>query len=163
MKRNYPLFIIDKTTSEGFPYHHIAVMGETPFVVRVSLLRSIADWVEPKHQFYLHYLNSSRECTTRGILFEIISNNVGGPLVQSLLKKAAKKYMLGYKTDNYRGKDLSLDNQIYQQKLTIEHNKRNYAKLVEQAGGDESLAKYNIALAQATLESLYKLKEIQEL
>lgn len=80
--------------------------------------------------------------------------------MQSLLKKAAKKYMLGYKTDNYKGKDLSLDNQIYQQKLTIEQSKRNYAQLVERAGGDESLARYNIALAQATLESLYKLKEL---
>lgn len=156
MKRNYPLFIIDKTTSESFPYHHIAVMGETPFVVRVQLIRNIKEHI-PSPMGYIIPLSSG------GALFEIISNVEDPGVLQSLLKKAAKKYMLGYKTDNYKGKDLSLDNQIHQQKLTIEHNKRNYAKLVEQAGGDESLAKYNIALAQATLESLYKLKEIQEL
>ena len=156
MKRDYPLFIIDKNTSESFPYHHIAVMGETPFVVRVQLLKKIKDHILAPTD-YLIPLSSG------GVLFEIISNVEDPDALQGLLKKAAKKYMLGYKTDNYRGKELSLDNQIYQQKLTVEHNKRNYAKLVEQAGGDESLAKYNIALAQATLESLYKLKEIQEL
>lgn len=156
MKREFPLFIIDKTTSEGFPYHHIAVMGETPFVVRVRLLKNLENY-QPTGAFYLHSLSSEV------ILFEAVSCKDDGPGIQSLLKKAAKKYLLGYKTDNYKGKDLSLDNQIHQQKLTIEHNKRNYAKLVEQAGGDESLAKYNIALAQATLESLYKLKELQEL
>lgn len=156
MKRNYPLFIIDKTTSEGFPYHHIAVMGETPFVVRVQLLKKIKDHILAPTD-YLIPLSSG------GVLFEIISKVNNPEALQGLLKKAAKKYIMGYKTDNYKGKDLSLDNQIHQQKLTIEHNKRNYAKLVEQAGGDESLAKYNIALAQATLESLYKLKEFSEL
>ena len=156
MKRDYPLFIIDKTTSEGFPYHHIAEMGETPFVVRVQLLKKIKDHILAPTD-YLIPLSSG------GVLFEIISNVENPEALQGLLKKAAKKYMLGYKTDNYKGKNLNLDNQIHQQKLTIEHNKRNYARLVKQAGGDESLAKYNIALAQATLESLYKLKEIQEL
>lgn len=152
MKRNYPLFIIDKTTSEGFPYHHIAVMGETPFVVRVRLIKDLQGY-QPSSSFFLHQLSQG------AVLFEVVSGVPDEAKVQNLLKKAAKKYMLGYKTDNYKGKDLSLDNQIHQQKLTIEHNKRNYAKLVEQAGGDESLAKYNIALAQATLESLYKLKD----
>lgn len=156
MKREFPLFIIDKTTSEGFPYHHIAVMGESPFVVRVRLLRSLQDY-QPTGSFYLHPLSSGV------ILFEVVSCKDYGPKIQSLLKKVAKKYMLGYKTDNYKGKDLCLENQIYQQKLTIEQNKRSYAQLVERAGGDESLARYNIALAQATLESLYKLKELQEL
>ena len=142
--------------TEGFPYHHIAVMGETPLVIRVQLLKKIKDYVLAPSD-YLIPLSSG------GLLCEIISKVDDTEALQGLLKKAAKKYMLGYKADNYKGKDLSLDNQIYQQKLTIEHNKRNYAKLVEQAGGDESLAKYNIALAQATLEILYKLKQIQEL
>lgn len=155
MKRNYPLFIIDKTTSEGFPYHHIAVMGETPFVIRVQLIRNIKEYILAPTDYII-------PLSSGGVLFEIISNVEDPGVLQSLLKKAAKKYMLGFKTDNYKGKDLSLDNQIHQQKLTIEHNKRNYTKLVEQAGGDESLAKYNIALAQATLESLYKLKELRE-
>lgn len=154
MKRSYPLIIIDRTTSQGYPYHHIAVMGVTPFVVRVRLLNSLQDY-NPVGAFYLHPLNRG------AVLFEVVSCKDDGPQIQSLLKKAAKKYMLGYKTDNYKGKDLSLDNQIYQQRLTIEHNKRNYHRLVEQAGGDESLAKYNIALAQATLESLYQLKELR--
>ena len=155
MKRNHPLFIIDKTTSEGFPYHHIAVMGETPFVVRAQLIRNIKEHILSPTDYII-------PLSSGGVLFEIISNVEDPRVLQSLLKKAAKKYMLGYKTDNYKGKDLSLNNQIHQQKLTIEHNKRNYAKLVEQAGGDDSLAKYNIALAQATLDSLYKLKELRE-
>lgn len=155
MKRNYPLFIIDKTTSGGYPYHHIAVMEEEPFVVRVRLLRELD--LSISGAFFIKPLSRGM------LLFEVVSDIPDGPKVQCLLKKAAKKYMLGYKTENYKGKELSLDNQIHQQKLTIEHNKRNYAKLVEQAGGDESLAKFNMALAQAILESLYKLKELSKL
>ena len=153
MKRNYPLFIIDKTATEGFPYHHIAVMGEDPFVVRVRLLENLNDYT-PTGAFLLHPLHKG------AILFEIVSANYNSQKNQSLLKKAAKKYLLGYRDENYKDKDLNIDNQIYQQKLTIEHNKRNYHRLVAQAGGNEELAKFNIALAQATLESLYKVKEM---
>lgn len=153
MKRQYPLFIIDKAVTEGFPYHHIAVMGEEPFVVRVRLLENLNDYT-PTGSFLLHPLHKG------AILFEVVSTNYNSPKIQSLLKKAAKKYLLGYRDENYKDKDLNIDNQIYQQKLTIEHNKRNYHRLVAQAGGNEELAKFNIALAQATLESLYKVKEI---
>ena len=154
MKRKYPLFIIDKSITEGFPYHHIAVMGGEPFVVRVRLLDNLQDY-QPTGAFFLHLLHRG------AVLFEVISNNYDSPQIQSLLKKAAKKYMLGYNTNNYKNKDLSLDNQIYQQQLTIEHQKRNFANLVARAGGDENLAKYNIALAQATLESLIQLKKLK--
>lgn len=153
MKRQYPLFIIDKTVTEGFPYHHIAVMGEEPFVIRVRLLENLNDYT-PTGSFFLHPLHKG------AILFEVVSTNYNSPKIQSLLKKAAKKYLLGYRDENYKDKDLNIDNQIYQQKLTIEHNKRNYHRLVAQAGGNEELAKFNIALAQATLESLYKVKEM---
>ncbi len=153
MKRQYPLFIIDKTVTEGFPYHHIAVMGEEPFVMRVRLLENLNDYT-PTGSFLLHPLHKG------AILFEVVSTNYNSPKIQSLLKKAAKKYLLGYRDENYKDKDLNIDNQIYQQKLTIEHNKRNYHRLVAQAGGNEELAKFNIALAQATLESLYKVKEM---
>lgn len=155
MKRKYPLILIDKTRTEGHPYHHIAVMGENPFVVRVRLLENWLDY-QPKGVFYMHSLTK-----TRALVFEVVSSQEATPGVKSLLRKAAKKYLLGFRDDNYKGKDLNLDNQIYQQKLTIEHNKRNYARLVEQAGGNEELAKFNIALAQATLESLYQLKELR--
>ena len=153
MKREYPLFIIDKTVTEGFPYHHIAVMGEDPFVIRVRLLENLNDYT-PTGAFLLHSLNKG------AILFEIVSTNSNSPKIQSLLKKAAKKYLLGYRDENYKDKDLNIDNQIYQQKLTIEHNKRNYHRLVAQAGGNEEMAKFNTALAQATLQSLYKVKEM---
>lgn len=151
-KRNYPLFIVDKTTSEAFPHHHIAVMGENPFVIRVRVLKNLD--VTPCGAFYLHSLSSTV------ILFEVVSTKDDGPQIQSLLKKAAKKYMLSYRDNNYKGKDLSLDNQIHQQYLTIEHNKRNFDKLVERAGGNAELAKFNIAMAEATLASLKKLKDI---
>ena len=153
MKRQYPLFIIDKAVTEGFPYHHIAVMGEEPFVVRVRLLENLNDYT-PTGAFLLHPLHKG------AVLFEVVSTKYDSPKIQSLLKKAAKKYLLGYRDENYKDKDLNIDNQIHQQKLTIEHNKRNYHRLVEQAGGNEELAKFNIALAQATLESLYKVKEM---
>ena len=104
----------------------------------------------------MHTFNSGKS-----LVFEVVSPHEETTGVKSLVRKAAKKYLLGFRDENYKGKDLSLENQIYQQKLTIEHNKRNYARLVEQAGGNEELAKFNIALAQATLESLYKLKEMK--
>lgn len=153
MKRSYPLFIIDKQTTEGFPYHHIAVMADMPFVVRVRLLRDLADYT-PVGMFYLHPLYQG------AILFEVVSNNEHTRNQESLLKKAAKKYLLGYKDRNYKSKDLSLDNQIHQQELTVEHSKRNYTQLLERAGSKD-LADFNIALAQATLESLYELKELK--
>lgn len=154
MKRQYPLFIIDKAVTEGFPYHHIAVMWEEPFVVRVRLLENLNDYT-PTGAFLLHPLHKG------AVLFEVVSTKYDSPKIQSLLKKAAKKYLLGYYDNNYKNKDLSIDNQIYQQQLTIEHQKRNFANLVARAGGDENLAKYNIALAQATLESLQQLKELK--
>ena len=155
MKRNYPLILIDKTRTESHPYHHIAVMGETPLVVRVRLLKTLLD-CQPKSAFYLHSLSKG------AILFEVVNTQDDGGQIQSLLKKAAKKYLLGFRDENYKGKDLSLRNQIYQQRLTIEHNKRNYARLVAQCDGQEDLAKYSIALAEATLESLYRLQELIE-
>lgn len=155
MKRNYPLILIDKTRTESHPYHHIAVMGETPLVIRVRLLKTLLD-CQPKSAFYLHPLSKG------AILFEVVNTQDDGGQIQSLLKKAAKKYLLGFRDENYKGKDLSLRNQIYQQRLTIEHNKRNYARLVAQCDDQEDLAKYSIALAEATLESLYRLQELIE-
>lgn len=155
MKRNYPLILIDKARTASHPYHHIAVMGETPLVIRVRLLKSLLDY-QPTNSFFLHPLSKG------AILFEVMNTKEDGSKIQSLLKKAAKKYLMGFKDENYKGKDLSLANQIYQQRLTIEYNKRNYARLVEQCDGQEDLAKYSIALAQATLESLYQLQELIE-
>ena len=155
MKRNYPLILIDKTRTVSHPYHHIAVMGETPLVIRVRLLKSLLDY-EPTNAFVLHPLSKG------GILFEVVNTKEDGAKIQNLIKKAAKKYLLGFRDENYKGKDLSLRNQIYQQRLTIEHNKRNFTKLVEQCDGQEDLAKYSIALAEATLESLYRLQELIE-
>ena len=107
MKREYPLFIIDKTMTEGYPYHHIAVMADNPFAVRVRLLESLQDYT-PTRCFFVHPLRQG------GILFEVVSTTEDSPNVRNLLKKAAKKYLLGYRDENYKGKDLSLDNQIHQ-------------------------------------------------
>lgn len=155
MKSNYPLFIIDRSTTKGYPYHHIAVMADVPFVIRVSRIWDIQSYA-PQGAFYMHPLRKG------AIIFEVVSCKDDGPRIQSLLKKAAKKYMLALRADNYKGKDLSLDNQIYQQRLTVEHNKGNYTALVKRAGGDTELAKYNIALAEATLRSLELLKCLKE-
>lgn len=155
MKKKYPLILIDKSRTENFPYHHIAAVGDIPLVIRVRLLKSLLDY-EPTGPFYLHLMPHS------AILFEVMNTKDDGPSIQSLLKKAAKKYLIGFRDENYKGKDLSLKNQIYQQRLTVEHNKRNFARLVEQCDGQEDLAKYSIALAEATLESLYRLQELIE-
>jgi hypothetical protein len=62
---------------------------------------------------------------------------------------------------NYTSKDLSIDNQIYQQELTISRAKRKYDELLAQADGNKELADFAIRLAEATLESLKAYKAMK--
>ena len=58
--------------------------------------------------------------------------------------------------------DLSIDNQIKQQELSVERAKANYNELLSRAYGDRKLADYQIALAEATLSSLKVLRDNQK-
>lgn len=78
--------------------------------------------------------------------------------IKSLLKKALKKY-LHYESDRTPHGDLNIDNQILQQELTVKLAKDNYNDLLIRAEGDKEYADYTIALAEATLESLKRLRD----
>ena len=80
--------------------------------------------------------------------------------IQVLLKKALKKY-LHAEAERMPKDDLSIENQIKQQQLTVERAKSGYDDLLRRANGDKELADYQIALAEATLETLKAFKDNQ--
>lgn len=154
MKRDYPIFIIDRDEVGEPPCQYISCVDDTtPFIIKVRA----CDELPENHAELYEYV--------KGVLFEVvkIADDYDKTRAKSLLKKAIKKFLLIFDTNNYKGKDdLSLDSQIYQQELTISRAKKNYRELLARAGGNKSLAIYNIRLAEATLESLKELQTIKK-
>lgn len=152
MKRNYPLFIIDREVYDT-PYSHYisCVDDECPFVIRVRTVEEL-----PAEHSGIYELKGS-------LLFEVVKLNDDADLgrVRSLFKKAIKKYMVAFSHRNYSDKELGIDNQIYQQELTIARAKRRYSDLLAQADGNKELADFAIRLAEATLESLKAYKAMK--
>lgn len=172
MKRSYPLFIIDRSKHSSYPFDFIYCDDkEKGFVARIVPFFENATFNE--------YLNQAKY-TEDNKPFEFFRfKNKGGVVliieefkndeiditrsstyasVKSLLKKALKKY-LHAEVDRTPHDDLGIENQIKQQALTIERAKQNYEELVKRSNGDSSLAKYQIALAEATLSSLIKFRD----
>jgi hypothetical protein len=82
--------------------------------------------------------------------------------VQTLLKKALKKFLHAEVERTPDLKDLDIDNQIIQQQLTIDRAKQMYDELVIRANGESKIADYKIALAEATLDTLKKFRDTQK-
>lgn len=151
MKRKFPLFIIDTETYEAPQTHYISCTDEeTPFVISVKVVQEL-----PAKHTSIYELKGS-------LLFEVVkvAKDANEERVKTLLKKAIKKYLAPFSHRNYTSKDLSIDNQIYQQELTISRAKRKYDELLAQADGNKELADFAIRLAEATLESLKAYKAI---
>lgn len=174
MKRNYPLFLIDRTKSATYPFDFIASFDRTVgFVARVVYLPSDPAYFEfIKQQSQIEnaeYFSITLKFKTGGVVvlaedflyfFELTTDNK--KRVQTLLKKAMKKY-LHAEVERTPADGLDVDNQIKQQQLTIERAKQNYDDLVSRANGDPTIADYQIALAEATLETLKKYRDNQKL
>ena len=89
-------------------------------------------------------------------LYEIEVTNDVKRRVQTLLKKALKKYIHSSIEKDTNGKDLGINNQIKMMQATVERAKANYTEIVKVTGEIE--AKYNIKLAEAILATLEKIK-----
>lgn len=171
MKRNYPLFTVDRSKHSTYPFDFITCYDRTVgFVARVIPFFEDAPFNE--------YLKKSSEIdgaettsiTKRfnkqgGLVlviedflyyFEWTSENKSR--VQSLLKKALKKF-LHAEVDRTAMGDLDIENQIKQQQESVELAKQNYQQLVERMHGDKKHADYVIALAEATLETLKSYRD----
>lgn len=173
-KRNYPLILIDRSKPANYPNDYIVCLDrEVGFVARVVPF------------FENHSLNLFIEKSKLNPDFDYISiiykfrHREGGVILaiddflhnfeiekkqknrlKVLLKKALKKY-LHAEVERTPKDDLSIENQIKQQQLTVERAKSNYDDLLLRANGDKELADYQIALVEATLETLKVFKDNQ--
>lgn len=165
MKRNYPLFTIDRSKHSSYPFDYITCYDQTvAFIARA--IPFFED--QPFHEF-LHQSKQIEGVESVSIVFKFKKGGLilaiedflypfewTGEIrarIKTLLKKALKKY-LHAEVDRTPYDDLGIDDQIKQQELTIERAKQNYEELVKRSLGDKKLADYQIALAEATLDSL---------
>lgn len=172
MKRNYPLFLIDRSKHSSYPFDFIYCDDkEKGFVARIlpffedvpfNAYLNQAKHTEKNKPFEFYRFKNKGGVVLviedfKNVNIDIIRNSTYES-IKSLLKKALKKY-LHAEADRTPHNDLGIENQIKQQELTIERAKQNYDELVLRSNGDTSLAKYQIALAKATLNSLKKLRD----
>lgn len=168
-KRDYPLFIIDRSKNQSYPYDIVVCLDKSVgFVSKVMHL--------PTDLMFNEFLSAN----SKSIGFESVKTKKGGIIIQiveylfedsttpenqqrikTLLKKGFKKF-LHAEIDRTPHSDCSIENQILQQELTIERARSNYSELVARAGGDTSYADYQIALAEATLDTLKKYRDNQK-
>lgn len=174
MKRNYPLFLIDRSKAENYPFDYIICpdrnVGFIARVVHFTTDEMYAAFIEKKKMVEnANYFHSTIKLKRGGLLlvaedflysFDLTPENLNR--VQVLLKKSLKKYLYTeiIKTP---AKNLGIDNQIKQQELTIERARQNYDSLVQRANGDKAYADYQIALAEATLKTLRMFRDYQKI
>lgn len=169
-KRNYPLFMIDRSKPAAYPFDYIVCHDKTVgFVARVVFF--------PKTEQFREYIrqveqvpdgNSIQISTTfkTGGLIIVIEDffyffemtNENRKRIETLLKKALKKY-LHAELVRMPFDDLGIENQIKQQQLTLERAEQNYSELVSRANGSTENADYIINLARATLDTLKQARD----
>jgi len=172
-KRNYPLFMIDRSKPDAYPFDYIVCHDQAVgFTARVVFF--------PKTEQYQEYIRQSEKVAGNETVQMNMPFKNGGIIlviedffhyfewttenrtrIATLLKKAMKKY-LHAERERTPGDGLGLDDQIKQQQLTIERAEQNYADLVHRANGDKSVADYQIDLAKATLNTLKQYKHNME-
>lgn len=171
MKRNYPLFTIDRAKSPGYPFDYITCYDrEVGFIARVLVLHTDDAFDEFKkrtsavenHEISIYMYPLKRggiAIVAEDFLYNFDVNAQTKSRIQTLMKKAVKKYLHATFESEPGGDDFGIDNQILQQKLTIERNKANFEALVARAPSRED-AVYSMKLADAILETLKKYKEM---
>lgn len=145
MKRDFPLFLIDRLKNETYPFDYIACFDtEVGFVSRVVPFFDDASFHEfiasSKKVDDCEYSSITFKFKRSGglviviedFLFQFEWNGQKKTRVRTLLKKALKKY-LHVEVERTPHDDYSIDNQIIQQVLTVENAKSNYDKLLLRA------------------------------
>lgn len=171
-KRDYPLFLIDRSKHQAFPYDYVTCMDKT-----VGFLAKVIHM--PTDIMYNEFMTQQKNVSSGDVIFDSLKTRKGGIVilvidflyyfewtkenqtrVKTLLKKGFKKF-LHAELENTPVGDLSIDDQIIQQELTIERAHAHYDDLVARANGDPKLADYQIALAEATLQTLKSFRDNQ--
>jgi len=174
-KRDYPLFLIDRSCATSYPFNFIVCFDKTVgFVARVVHFpadQQYFEFVKTASQIeHAEYMNVMFKAKRGGVIlvcedflyhFELTPANL--KRVQTLLKKALKKFLHAEVERTPDLKDLDIDNQIIQQQLTVERAKQMYDDLVRRANGDKKVVDYQIALAEATLETLKHFRDNQKI
>lgn len=173
-KRDYPLFQIDRSKHESYPFDVVTCLDKTVgFVAKVIHM--------PTDIMFNEFVTQQKNVNSSEIIFDSFKARRGGVViliidflyhfewtkdnqvrVKTLLKKGFKKFLHAESSKTPVG-ELSLDNQILQQELTIERARANYPDLVARANGDAAYADYQIALAEATLQTLRSFRDNQKL
>lgn len=159
-KRKYPLFLIDRSQNETYPYVYIDCMNDQySFVAKMFTVSR--EYMQKCKGENFKYFAPIKE---GAIAFEIIDHrhdkDIEDPAVISKINKLANK---AFKKARYNevkktpGNDLGIDNQILLMEETITNTENNFSNLVEKLG-DEERANYLVDLSRATLQTLKKAK-----
>lgn len=172
MRRDYPLFTIDRTKAPGYPFDYITCYDrEVGFIARVVVLpTNIAfdEFMLRSSAVENNEISTYMERFKRGGIAVVISdffynfdiNTKTKSRIQALLKKGTKKYLTAT-FERELNWDFSIDDQIKQQELTIERNKANFDALLARAT-DRETAIYTMKIAEETLNTLKKYKELMQ-
>ena len=175
MKRHYPLFTIDRSKNSSYPFDYITCYDRTVgFIARVvpffddipynEFLKRVPEVEGGETVSLTHKFKNTGGLVLviEDFFYNFEWNNEIRSRIKTLLKKALKKYLHAEVERTPTDNDLGIDDQIKQQEETITRAKANYEALVERALGDKKLADYQIALAEATLESLKAYRDNQQ-
>ncbi|MGL4956491.1 MAG: hypothetical protein ACRC9X_04875 [Bacteroidales bacterium] len=172
-KREYPLFLIDRSKNAGYPFDYVSCFDrECGFVGRVVQF--------PTDEMYNTFIEQSINTQDGKIVYTSLKTKRGGIVliiedflyyfewtaeikgrIQTLLKKAFKKYIHAEIERTPFG-ETTIDEQIKAQQLTIERAKQNYPDLLQRCNGDKKAADYNIKLAEDMLNSLKMVKKMHD-
>lgn len=171
-KRDYPLFMIDRTKSCSYPNDYITCLDrEVGFVAKVihiaetDAYRALVESLHHSNEFYsieLPLKKGGLILQIVGHLYDFELTNESKSRIKVLLKKALKKYIHVEVSQAPASGDFSIEQQISQQRDTIDLAIRNYDNLIERSKGDRRHADYQIELARATLRTLERAKELSD-
>ena len=172
-KRDYPLILIDRSCAASYPYIFVAVFDQTVgFVARVihffndeqydAWMQAVTGTEKETFAFSVPLKRGGVVLVIEDFFHDFEFNREHRSRIATLLKKAMKKVLHAEVDRTPDMKDLDIDNQILQQEMTIERAKANYDDLVHRSGDNPAAAKYQIALAEATLETLKKFRDNQK-
>lgn len=168
-KREYPLFLIDRSKAKNYPNDYITCLDrEVGFVAKVVFFPADDAWREFLAGFSqiehnelagvkMHLKRGGLALQVVDFLYHFEVTNQTKARVQVLLKKALKKY-LHAEVERTPHNDLGIDDQIRHAKLTLERAIQNYDDLVARANGSRDLADYQISLQRETVRTLQRVR-----
>lgn len=164
--REYPLFLIDRSKPESYPFDYVACFDkQVGFVARVVpffkndplniFLEKCKINPDFEYTSILHKFNN-REGGVILVIEDFLHNfefeKTQKERLKVLLKKAMKKYLHAQSDSTAHG-DYSIDNQIKQMRLNLEHAQNTYDDLVKRAESKE-YADYLINITKEIIKTL---------